>query len=700
MWDLKSKTMSNSTKLKQQGQALAAFFYLLLTTFSVDCYSRVIVSKLDTSFLNSKYWVTSGVSTDQFSDCWFMNGKNSFVEMLEPINLSQIDNLHVECGLATRGSIQELSVLFEISDDGLNWNIIKQIKIANKVTSQKSYDFDLFNLNLSYKHPKIRLRTSSGDTDTGIKLFNLTVSGVPKPLFNPKLSEVTDITTSSFIAHWGRQENVSNYEFSLYKKAQGTENKVVFLENFDAINISTTDKLDPVVNSLLPGWSAKNVFCYPALDNSGSYLKIGTAKLDGNIFLPTLDLSANKGTFKLSFKLGNNGETSRVCIWINGEKKVINQENTQMRELDSYSFTLYNGTPTTSIVFCVNPDSGNTFILDDVSIEQIQPLVSQMIEGYPVTLNNQDSYLVKDLSPSTTYYYSVHPYNKYINAYRISSSQVKTLESEQLIVDSGEFKELSGQDINGNFQICQGGQAKGKVKINGEISYVCQLKPNMWHSFSIPFAPSKVGGYISGKPYMLRNGYDYILQQYNDGRFQKADLDKGGFIIKVLTLLDDNKLLFFSEKGVVLNDDSEISSLSLGYSHLVNPYAHSISPTSIVDADVYYIFKEGSFIPSYDDVLPFESFIAYRGPKGGYKRSITIDSKQVSVDKSILSDELVTIQGGYLHLSSFDSPVMVFSASGKLVYSCMGNTVCDIPLSNGLYLVKVNNKTYKVSINN
>lgn len=690
--------MSNSTKLKQQGQALAAFFYLLMSTLSVDCYSRVIISKIDASCINSNDWLLSGVSTEQFNDCWFMNEDNSFVEMVEPINLSVIGDLHVECGIATRGDVRNLSAVFEVSDDGCSWEMIKQIKIVDKISNQKNYEFDLYNLNLKYKHPKLRFRTSSSDVYSGIKLFKLFVSGVPKPLFNPNIREAASITTSSFVARWDRQFNASNYEFSVYKKVQGSESKIVFEENFDAIDFPFKDKLDVVVDSFLPSWKAKNVFCYPTLDNSGSYLKIGTAKVGGLISLPSLDLSSNKGMFKLSFKLGNIGKTSCVSVCINDETRVIYQENTDRKPFDSYSITLNNGVPITNIIFSVN--SGDTFLLDDISIEQVQPLASQMIEGYPKILNAVDSCKVDGLSPGTTYYYGVRPLNKYLGQSKISSSQVTTLEREQLVILSGEFKELFTQEINGNLQICQGGQAKGKVKVNGEISYACHFKPNEWHSLSIPFAPSKVGGYISGKPYLLRNGYDYILQQYKDGKFQKVDLDRGGFIIKVLTHLDDNRLLFFSQQGVILNDKLEIEPLSLGYSHLVNPYAHIVSPTTLIDADVYYVFKEGRFIPSYDDVQPFQSFIAYRGPKNDYKRSIAVEDKQLVQCESILSDKLVAIQGSNLHLSSVDSSVMVFTISGKLVYSNFGSNICDIPLSDGFYLVKVDNKVYKISINN
>lgn len=691
--------MSKSTKLKQQGQCFAAFFYLLLTTFSIDCYSTVLVSKLDTSTKISESWKSFGVEMDDSPQCWFMSGKESYVETIDPIDISLLESLQIDYTLSTYDSPSSLSVYLQISEDGINWKTLKKETFPEKITKGKKYTFSLYTSDYKYVHPKIRLKAISTSLYAGIRLFSINILAEQKPLLNPVIKNPTNITMSSFLVNWEKQLGVSNYEFALYKKQQGSQNKIILSENFDGINANNGSDIDAEIGGFLPNWKSQNAYSFFNSNQSGGYLKIAKGSVGGYVILPTLDLSSNNGEFTISFKLGSYSEQSQVCISANKENKtiVINESNYPNMY---YSYKFNCGTENTVISFSVLAKTGDKFLLDDVVIEQVLPEKEALVDGYPKILGSVDEYAVEGADSNCDYYYSILPLSKYFKSTRASYGHVKTNECEKCIVESGDSKVISEKIVDGDLQINQNAIVRGNAKINGEISYSCNLKPNLWHSFSLPFIPVKVGGYINGKPYLLRVGYDYILQNYQNGRFRNADFGKGGFIIKVITRLDDDKLIFFSKKGTQLNEDLSINSLTNGYTHLYNPYTYPVLPSDLISADVYYIFHDRAFIPSENEVLPFQSFIAYSGPKELHARSIDVEYKQTAISKPPLLDVSIITQNGVLTIIALNKPVQVFSSDGKLVFSSEGKERYDLPLVPSLYLVRVNNKTYKVLINN
>lgn len=689
--------MSQSTKLKQQGPRLTAFFYAFLATLCLDCYGSVIVSKLDISSGLLDQWDSSGINRTRMSNCWFMGNVNSYVETTTPIDLSLFGDVNITLNIGTFNGYSSATTQLQISNDGSAWQDLNQFKHYTNENS-KVFSIDLGKPYLDYHSARFRLRSINPSGEAGAKLYSILVSGTPKPFSFTSNSTITDLLSTHYVAHWNKISHATNYEFSLYNMLPGSESKQLFNERFDEVGISSNDALDEQLSSLLPAWDGQNVYCYPTQDYSGSFLKIGNTKDGGYIQLPALDLSANNGTFELSFDTGS-GKFCEIVLSVNGEKSVVEVEKTLGQPTSHRSFIFHNGTESTNIRLSVPRKSKSSFVLDNVVVNQLCSGIEKMKEGYPKILGDVDSYAVDELSPNTTYYYKIRPTNSYVTSTKAIEGSVKTPLASQLVVKRGEQKEFADEVLIGDLQIHEGASISGKVKVRGEVSYMCELKPNCWHSISLPFVPVNVGGYVQGKPYALRANYDYILQSYQDQSFSSVPLGKGGYIIKVLANIDDSKLIFFSGKDVTLNAERSFKLLPQGYVHLENPYTYPILPSKLVYADAYYIFKNGKFVLSEDELLPFQSFIAYNGDKGSNARSIEIDSEVTGIYPE-LSSELIIRQGeGIIHLEGITSTVRVYSIQGVLLYSNCGESIYDISLPSGVYLVSVNGGNHKVFLN-
>jgi len=260
-------------------------------------------------------------------------------------------------------------------------------------------------------------------------------------------------------------------------------------------------------------------------------------------------------------------------------------------------------------------------------------------------------------------------------------------------------KIYNDETINGDLRIIDGAKINGKVTVKGEISYVCRFTPGKWHSFSLPFIPKVVGGYINGIAYALRPNHDYFLKSYQNEEFVNSAFNGSGYIIKVLPNIDNGELFFFSEKGITLNENNNIYSISNGYTHLGNPHTYSISPKELVSADKYYCLKNNKFVESDEDLLPFQSFIVYKGTKlnqTSYEISIEPESVGITTAKS---KEIKTWQNeGNLWITGTEDEINIYSAQGKLVYTGYNDGKTPIQLLPGMYLIRTNDSITKIII--
>jgi len=603
--------------------------------------------------------------------------------------------------VGTYSSIDLCTTRLEISDDGIKLDS-SQYNIAHI----KSTNGSIFRFypTLTNKHSKIRLIAVNPNYGAGAKLFSLEITGTPKFIPIPTSNEATDITTRSFTANWNSCKNATDYEINIYNKLPGNAEKTIFFEDFSEQDTKSS-AVDTELSTLLPKWKGKLVYFYATASENQKFLKVGNTSTKGSyIELPPLNLSEDNGKFKLDFDIGTlNTAPCNVNLSINNEKVetiTINTKSLYTSQHQTYSFS--NGTENCKIKLEGVTEKNNSFVLDNIKVTQIQNGVETSIAGYPKNVGNQTSYAVEGLAPNTTYYYKVKATNGYITTHQSNEICAKTLSGEQIIIESNEEKIFNNETINGNLQIKEGAKISGKVTVTGEILYTCKFTPGKWHSFSLPFIPKNVGGYLNGKAYSLRVNHDYMLKSYENEKFTDATLCGKGYIIKVSSKIDNGELFFFSDKGVTLNESTPQYAISNGYTHFGNPYTYSVNPKELVGADKYYCLKNNKYIESNDDILPYQSFIAYKEIMPNLSVSaIYTDPQLESTGISNTESENIKIwqDNGTLYVTGTEEAVNIYSAQGKLAYTGSTEALKQIMLPPGLYLIKIKNQTTKIIIN-
>jgi hypothetical protein len=697
---MKNTNMPKLTLHKERGLSLALFFVLLVFNHT-NCYSDIIVPKLDGSTGKSDAWTLKNLSTG--SGCWIMNNSSSSVETKEFYDFTAFTGVTIQIKLGTYFSVDLCKTRLEISDDGINWKLLNEFPLTES-ESKTAKTFSYPAASLPNKHAKIRLIAANSDNTAGAKLFSLEITGTPKFIPIPTSNEATNITTRSFTANWNNCNNATDYEINIYNKLPGKAEKTILYEDFSEQNPKSS-AVDTELSTLLPKWKGKLLYFYASATENQKFLKVGNTSTKGSyIELPPLNLSEDNGKFKLDFDIGTlNTAPCDVYLSINNEKVetiTINTTSLYTSLHKTYSFS--NGTENCIIRLEGVTKDRYSFILDNIKITQLQNGVETSIAGYPKNVENQTSYAVEGLAPNTTYYYKVKATNGYITTHQSNEICAKTLSGDQIIVESNEEKIFNNETINGNLQIKEGAKISGKVTVTGEILYTCKFTPGKWHSFSLPFIPKNVGGYINGKAYSLRANHDYMLKSYENEKFTDAILSDKGYIIKVPANIDNGELFFFSDKGITLNESTPQYAISNGYTHLGNPYTYSISPRELVAADKYYCLKNNKYIESNDNILPYQSFIAYKEIMPNLSVSAIYTDPQLESTgiTNAESDNIKIWQdNGTLHITGTEETVSIYSTQGKVAYTGSTEALKQIMLTPGLYLIKIKNQTTKIIIN-
>lgn len=683
---------------KERGLSLALFFVLLVFSHT-NCYSDIIVPKLDGSINKSEAWTLSNVKTS--AGYWIMNNSSSSVETTEFYDFTAFTGICIQVKLGTSDYYKYCTTRLEISDDGINWSALNTIEQKSSNTNGST---SRLYPTLTNKHAKIRLIAANSDNIAGAKLFSIEITGIPKFIPIPTANEAANITTRSFTANWNSCKNATDYEINVYNKLPGNAEKTILYEDFSEQDPKGSI-IDTELSTLLPKWKGNSIYFLAPTSDNNKFLRVGKIDIKGSyIELPPLNLSDNNGQFELSFDIGSvNASLSSVNLYINNEKigtTNINASNLSANQHIKYSFT--NGTENCKIRFEGTKDGHYSFVMDNIKITQLQNGVETSIAGYPKNVGNQTSYAVEGLAPNTTYYYNVKATNGYITTHQSNEICAKTLSGEQIIVESNEEKIFNNETINGNLQIKEGAKISGKVTVTGEILYTCKFTPGKWHSFSLPFIPKNVGGYLNGKAYSLRVNHDYTLKSYENEKFTDVTLSDKGYIIKVSSKIDNGELFFFSNKGVTLNESTPQYAISNGYTHFGNPYTYSVNPKELVGADKYYCLKNNKYIESNDDILPYQSFIAYKEIMPNLSVSaIYTDPQLESTGISNTESENIKIwqDNGTLYVTGTEETVNIYSAQGKLAYTGSTEALKQIMLPSGLYLIKIKNQTTKIIIN-
>lgn len=145
---------------------------------------------------------------------------------------------------------------------------------------------------------------------------------------------------------------------------------IVLQEDFNAVTDSANNDVSSNLNSItsVPGWTGNKVY-----KNTGK-IKLGSSNAAGWIQTPALDLSANGGTFTVSFdaEAWYNDSTS-ISVIVNGTEYVVSglDNDGSYGTYNQFSFTATGGTAATHIKFMGKDSVKKTrFFLDNIVIEQ------------------------------------------------------------------------------------------------------------------------------------------------------------------------------------------------------------------------------------------------------------------------------------------------------------------------------------------
>ncbi len=230
----------------------------------------------------------------------------------------------------------------------------------------------------------------------------------------PVATTATNINSTGFTANWSPVENATEYKLNVYKQTAGGGTTTVLSENFDNFSggatgsgASSTDvstSLDEYTQTV--GWTGTKIY------QAGGTVKLGTSSVLGSIVSPSINLSANEGSFNLSFKtMAWSSDATEMYIYLNDVLVYTVQElDNSSYTLKSFSIPLTGGTASSKIKFEGKQASKGRFFLEDLIITQ-GGTSQTSIEGSPFTITGNTSKIISGLIPSTTYKYNISAKN-------------------------------------------------------------------------------------------------------------------------------------------------------------------------------------------------------------------------------------------------------------------------------------------------
>jgi len=684
--------MSKITPLKKRGATFFIFLFLLVFNYT-NCYSDTIVPKLDGLTASSVGWTLNNLSRK--TDYWLMNSSDSYAETTQFYDLSVFTEISITSKIGTYYDYKYSNTRLEISEDGINWTQLQE----NSFSGLSAGTIFTFTNTFSYKHAKIRLSSINANVNAGPKILSIEIKGTAKFISTPISKGASNITNNSFTANWNNCDNATDYILNVYSKTAGNCEKTILNEDFRE-QVKYEEYID--LATYLPKWSGDLIKVVTSDSETQKFLRVGVSNAAGYIQTPALNLSGNSGNFELSFDMGTVSMSKGTTVNLYVNNNLINNITVNASSqlvTQHFSYPLTGGTNSSIIKFQGGMKNNYGFVIDNIKITQVLDSIEASVPGFPKQVGNTTSHTIDGLNQYTNYYYTIKATNGYITTNESGSECIKTFHEEQQTIEADEVKIYNDETIDGDLRIFDGAKINGKVTIKGEISYVCKFSPSKWHSFSLPFIPKVVGGYINGIAYALRPNHDYFLKSYQNEKFVNSTLNGSGYIIKVLPNIDNGELFFFSDKGITLNENNNIYSINNGYTHLGNPYTYSISPKELVSADKYYCLKNNKFVESDEDLMPFQSFIVYKGTKlnqTSYEISIEPESVGISTTKA---KEIKTWQNeGNLWITGTEDEINIYSTHGKLVYTGYNNGKTPIQLLPGMYLIRTKDSNTKIII--
>jgi M6 family metalloprotease-like protein len=254
--------------------------------------------------------------------------------------------------------------------------------------------------------------------------------------FAPTPLEASDITAHSFTARWEPMTDATAYFLSVYSQHEGDpETDIVDFTN-------GTDNMPE-------GWTSTSHDSYGMSSYAGNATPSLRMSADGQYLESPL---YDKDIVSLEFWHRGNGTTANESI------DILGLVNEQWQVLDTYPIVTTKGGQTISITefpentrqlrIQFNRQQNGSLAIDDITVEWGIPILDDAVEGYQsLEVGNVTEYSVTDLTPATSYSYSVKATNGELTSLASPFIYVMTDEASSGIANTA--ADATGFTING-----------------------------------------------------------------------------------------------------------------------------------------------------------------------------------------------------------------------------------------------------------
>ncbi len=282
---------------------------------------------------------------------------------------------------------------------------------------------------------------------------------------NPVATDATAISSVGFNANWNQIAGAVAYELSVDKIVSGSGVSTVLSENFNGFSAGAATVPDGTdVSASLDtytqttGWTGLKIY------QAAGTVKIGTSSALGYIVTPEINLSANSGSFNLSFKsMAWSTDATSLKIYLNDVlvNTLSGLNNDATYTLGSFSVDLSGGTASSKIKFEGNIAAKGRFFLEDLVITNGTAQSITPIAGSPFTISSGSTttYAITGLTSQSNYSYKVRatdgniftPYSNAINVTTSPSTGLKDLQTSKVYTLNGNI--LINADIENRLEI-------------------------------------------------------------------------------------------------------------------------------------------------------------------------------------------------------------------------------------------------------
>lgn len=375
--------------------------------------------------------------------------------------------------------------------------------------------------------------------------------------------------------------------------------------------------------------------------------------------------------------------------------------------------------PVDSITFYVEYDGDNTtnLILEDILITQNCEYRYSILEDYPKQVSIPSN--IDGLECNSSYRVRY----QFIDNGNDDGERIVTNIGECYIETTGEFLQLPpgssytlDSDFEGTIMMSDKADLYGNYNILGQLCYVLEFLPGQWHSVGLPFKPWRIGGFIDGEGFYLRENADFYLRSYDDdsdnGGYVFTDAPAAnayeGYILKVPESLsfDNNALFVYSDRGMNINGDYQYSFSGL-YNHVVNPYTYSLSYGNnqetidkLFGDNVIYKF-DGTLFKLFtvnDELEPFESVIVFTGGLNGAPKMIRLEDEPTGLTEKECDDAyMISIYNDGFIIDGYSGNLKIYSSDGILIRDTSISENEYVSLGEkGVYILMFNDNKEKI----